>query len=509
MWLQYDKTMAAAASGGPQTPLPLEDFPAELHRAWHREFGDRSLDDFRQCFATRGLLLDILQDLCEVNFECMAGPFNQHFRMPVRFSARAEDWVFGMHHDSLHDPNTGQRRRWHDFIQLLPPALRPGLLAMYANPMYDSQLQALLDWATALMWDAHDAQTAVRLFALVPFDVARTISMGLARSGGRPLIIFEPHEYDFVFFSHWFGGSAGDAKAGTGAPFRLALLVWESDAAKADFPMTDRAKAALRDWAALSCRSESPRVELHGDFPPVLGATLTFEHSRQYFAPTLLDANRTSLALLPQQEAHQEAACRLSGRHATQVIRMGQLAGLSSTAAAAAQKWLTLRWLAFTRDVWQAWGKAQPPRPPRSRDRAPPRPRRSQAYTASGLVARPTRAPGFVRMPTQSAAPPPRQLPLAFRPGRWVGPSRGIPSDAPDGSFRLFNPPPPRGWHPSGGTTQDRSDQERPPKARCPLHGQTALGGDHVQQRTAAAPPCGALRLATGPPNSLQTNAMP
>ena len=39
----------------------------------------------------------------------------------------------------------------HDFARLLPPGRRPGVLAMYANPMYDSQLQALLDWATALM----------------------------------------------------------------------------------------------------------------------------------------------------------------------------------------------------------------------------------------------------------------------------------------------------------------------------------------------------------------------
>jgi hypothetical protein len=60
---------------------------------------------------------------------------------------------------------------------------------MYANPMYNSQLQALFDWATALMWDAHDAHTAVCLFALVPFDVARTVSLGLARSGRRPLIL--------------------------------------------------------------------------------------------------------------------------------------------------------------------------------------------------------------------------------------------------------------------------------------------------------------------------------
>ncbi len=88
--------------------------------------------------------------------------------MPVRFSAYADDWVFGMHHDSLYDPLTGCRRRWHDFMHLLTPVLRPRVLAMYANPMYDSQLKALLEWATTLTWDAHDPKTAVRLFALVP-----------------------------------------------------------------------------------------------------------------------------------------------------------------------------------------------------------------------------------------------------------------------------------------------------------------------------------------------------
>jgi hypothetical protein len=233
---------------------------------------------------------------------------------------------------------------------------------MYANPMYDTQLKALLEWATTLMWDAHDAKTAVRLFALVPFDVARTMSMGLARSGGRPLVVFEPQEYDFVFFSHWFGGSAGDAKAGTGAPFRLALLVWESEVAKTDCPLSVAAKAALRDWAALSCRSEVPQVELCGDLPP-LSEELKFEHSRGYFSPALLDADSTPLDRLPMQEAHVEAATRLSGRHAASVVRLGQLAGMSTTVAAACHKWLALRWLTFAKDVWHAWGQAQPPRP--------------------------------------------------------------------------------------------------------------------------------------------------
>ena len=35
---------------------------------------------------------------------------------------------------------------------------------------------------------------------------------------------------------------------------------------------------------------------------------------------------------------------------------------------------------------------------------------------------------------------PPRPLPLAFRPGRGIGPPRGIPSDAPDGTFQVQTP---------------------------------------------------------------------
>ena len=71
--------------------LRLEDLPDHLYETWHREFGSRPIKDFKQCFATRGPLLDILQDLCTVNIECMAGPFNQHFRFPLRFSASADD----------------------------------------------------------------------------------------------------------------------------------------------------------------------------------------------------------------------------------------------------------------------------------------------------------------------------------------------------------------------------------------------------------------------------------
>ena len=60
----------------------------------------------------------------------MAGPFNKHFRLQVRFSATAEDWVFGMHHDSLVNPQTGSPRRWIDFAALLPAHLRSQLLAL-------------------------------------------------------------------------------------------------------------------------------------------------------------------------------------------------------------------------------------------------------------------------------------------------------------------------------------------------------------------------------------------
>ena len=123
LWKQYQHTLACPppARAEKAAALRLEDFPDQLYETWHREFGSRPLKDFKQCFAERGLLLDILQDLCGVNIECMAGPFNQHFRFPLRFSASAGDWIFGMQHNSLHCFETGLRRRWLDFANLLPP----------------------------------------------------------------------------------------------------------------------------------------------------------------------------------------------------------------------------------------------------------------------------------------------------------------------------------------------------------------------------------------------------
>ena len=99
-------------------------FPAQLYAAWHREFGARPLDEFRQCFATRGLLMDILQDHCGVSVECMADPFNQHHRLPVRFSASDRDWMFGMKHDSLDLPRHQPAPLLLEFLQLLPVHLR-------------------------------------------------------------------------------------------------------------------------------------------------------------------------------------------------------------------------------------------------------------------------------------------------------------------------------------------------------------------------------------------------
>ena len=260
--------------------------------------------------------------------------------------------------------------------------------------------------------------------ALVPFNVVRTVGLGLARSGGRPLIVFAPHEYDFVFFSHWFGGSAGDAKAGTGAQVRLALLAWESDVAKTDFPISAEAKAALRDWAALSFRSETPQVELREDFPPVQGATLSFKHSNGYFSPALLAAACAPLTSLPREEAHREAASLWPPRGLRSPgLDSSPASSLSSTVATGCHKWLALRWLTFAKDVWQAWGKAQPPRPTHDRRRDLPREARHRAYTATGMVARPTRAQGFHSQPTQPAARPSRPLPLAFRP-QAVGSAR-------------------------------------------------------------------------------------
>ena len=185
LWTQFSATLRRPppAHAPAAERLAPADFPRLLHQTWTREFGSRNPNDFRQCFATRGLLLEILRLQLGVTVELMAGPFNQDPDMPLRFSASAEDWIFGFKHDSLHHPGTGRPRRW---ITVLPRFLG-GLLALYANPMYESQLPQLLTSAAQLMADGTDADKAIRLFALVPFCRGRTMHAGLARSGGQAL----------------------------------------------------------------------------------------------------------------------------------------------------------------------------------------------------------------------------------------------------------------------------------------------------------------------------------
>ena len=237
---------------------------------------------------------------------------------------------------------------------------------MFANPMYDDQLPTLLERAEELMADASDSKVAARLFALVPFDIGRTMCSGLGRSGGKVLVTFAPEEYDFVFFSHWFGGSAGDAKTLCGAPFRLALLMWESPVARAKAPLSPAALDALRDWAALSSLWETPEVELRRPMRKLTDDHGNFEHTKAYFAPALMQAGLAPLHSMNRADAHQAAAARLSGHHASTVVRTAVLAGLASTAANDLHQWLATRWLTFATDLWQQWGKAQPPRPPKS-----------------------------------------------------------------------------------------------------------------------------------------------
>ena len=69
VWKQFQNTLAAPppARAAEAAALRLKDFPDQLYETWPREFGSRPLKDLKQCFATRGLLLDILQDLCAVN----------------------------------------------------------------------------------------------------------------------------------------------------------------------------------------------------------------------------------------------------------------------------------------------------------------------------------------------------------------------------------------------------------------------------------------------------------
>ena len=56
-----------------------------------------------------------------------------------------------------------------------------------------------------------------------------------------------------------------------------------------------------------------------------------FEHTKAYFAPALMQAGLAPLYSMTRADAHQAAATRLSGHHASTVVRTAVLAGLSST----------------------------------------------------------------------------------------------------------------------------------------------------------------------------------
>ena len=183
-------------------------------------------------------------------------------------------------------------------------------------------------------------------------------------------------------------------KTACGAPLRLALLMWESPLAASTSPLSPTSLVALRDWAALSSCLDPPAVELRPPMRPLAADPCDFRHTQAYFARVLLSAGQTPLHALPRHLAHETAAARLSGQHVTTVVHIAALAGLASPAVADLHHWLTSRWLTFAADLWQTWGKAQPPRPQTERDRARAgggRPFSSRAYTATGRPARPER----------------------------------------------------------------------------------------------------------------------
>ena len=165
----------------------------------------------------------------------------------------------------------------------------------------------------------------------------------------------------------------------------------------------------------------------------------TFEHTKVYFAPALLNAGLTGLGSLPRAQAHLAAATRLSGLGTAEVIRTADLAGLASTAASDLHRWLSTRWLTLISELWQAWGKAQPPKPSQPDPLRPPPPpcATSRAYTLAGRIARPPRAPCSV---TQTPAAPRASrhaIPHRLQASTWIGPRRNLPGDEPDGSFRI------------------------------------------------------------------------
>ena len=84
-------------------------------------------------------------------------------------------------------------------------------------------------------------------------------------------------------------------------------------------------------------------MTLRAPLRPLAAGPCTFEHTKVYFDPALLNAGLPGLASLPRAQAHLAAATRLSGLGTADVLRTAALAGLASTAAADLHSWLATR----------------------------------------------------------------------------------------------------------------------------------------------------------------------
>ena len=229
------------------------DFASALWHLCHRDAPTQGTPQGDQWWSSRPLLQHTLHSHCNVLIELFSSPLTQS-TIPCKFSAHPDDTQFGFQINCLVDA-TGKARRWAHLPQQLCPTNDRKLIALYANPEYLTQLHTLLEYALRFTADGNNLDAPLRLYAFLPLGTAIT-ETDLARTGATLLVLFAHGCYDFIPYAHWTGHAHTDAHYSLGAPMQMALVMWETDAAAAEFPLSPLETQALREWATMSCTKQ-------------------------------------------------------------------------------------------------------------------------------------------------------------------------------------------------------------------------------------------------------------
>ena len=232
-----------------QKTSPTQTFTDALWHACDRGQQPNSYTRQDQWWTSRPLLQHTLRHSCNVQVELFSCAITMS-DIPIRFSAHPRDAEFGFHIDCLRDP-AGVERSWAQIAPTITNDSRT-LIAYYANPEYLSQLTILLTYAQRFLDQGNTANLPLRLYAFIPLGTALSYD-DIRLSNGTLLVLFANSCYDFLPYAHWHGEAHSDSRYSRGAPMQMALIMWETDSASLEHPLTPHETQALREWATFSC----------------------------------------------------------------------------------------------------------------------------------------------------------------------------------------------------------------------------------------------------------------